>query len=1793
MISLTGYEIQNKVYESDESLVFSAVRNYDSLPVTIKILNTNYPSPEESAQLKYEYEVTKDLEIEGIVKTYDILRYNNSYALIKQNFEGQPLSHLISNGLSIREFLEISISVTNTIDALHKNGIIHKDIQPDNIIINTKNNEIKITDFRTSSLLNNERENILNQNLNKGNPDYMSPEQTGRMNRTLDYRTDLYSLGVTFYEMLTGKKPFNSDDPFEIIHFHIAKSPISPKLIKNEIPEVISQIVLKLLSKNAEDRYQSAYGLYIDLKNCLEKLIQDSIIVNFAIGKQDVPHRFEIKQKLYGREQQIKILMDSYQRVCNGSSEIMMISGYSGIGKTSVVKEIHKHILKKKGYFTSGKFEEFNRDIPYTSIAQAFKKIIRQILTQNDDSINSWRSKIINVLGKNAPLVTSVIPDIELLIGKQYEIEDLTPTEAQNRFNYVFKNFVALFTKDETPLVLFLDDLQWADQASLKLIHLLISEPAIDYLFIIGAYRDNQVSISHPLSLELDAIEKEKLIVEKIRIEPLSKDALHQLITEALNDHSEKVNNLTQLIFEKTNGNPFFVNELFKTIYDEGALEFNPLKGLWLFNMDKIIKLNITNNVIDLLSEKIEKLSYNSIRLLKMASCIGNTFDLKLLSMVYGKSYIDTSEDLWQTLKEGLILPVNNNYRFMKGSNEQDISFNNFSLSYIFLHDKVQQASYYHASEKERKHIHHEIGNFLALKINKDENIFAVANHLNFAIDLLNEKERKVLAEINLKAARKAKISTAYISAKNYAETTLKLLEKDKWNGEYNLTYSTYLLLSECEYLIGNFSKAEEYFDEILQYARNDKDKANVFVLRIVLYTNQGKLNDAINYSLNCLKTLGVNIPVKPGKVKILTEMFKAKILLANKKIENLINLPEAKNERFNIVSNLIVEMNSPSYFVNHDLWRLLVLINIQMYLKFANSDSALTYISYGIITANMGDPKTGYKFGELALAINEKYQNLHTKAKVYTIMGFDIIPWNKHLKESLPYLNDGFSYGIETGDLVSSGFCALFLIYLKTMKGDNLQEIFEEINKYIDFVDKNNQNDVIPVFQITQQMILNLQNKTQNINSFSDNLIDENTLLKTISQSSVKIPLNWFYLCKIQTLYIHGNFEAAYQYAVELDKIIHSSISLILVPEHYFFYSLILTALFEKASEKDKFSFQKIIKKNINQLSKFVKNCPENFLHKQLLIQAELYRIQNKSDKAGEYYERAIESAKENEYIQNQAIANELAANFYYNKNKRIARMYITESIQGYQSWGAIAKYKVLSEKYFSSHKNPPAKPKKLNTTDLNMVFSNSVYFDFVSLLKSVQAISGEIDLPKLLQKMMKIVIENAGAEKGTFILENENLTIEAEGKINNSNIDLLNHIPINNSNELPLTIINYVQRTKEVVALSNACIEGIFINDPYIIKNNVKSILCIPIINKVKLIGILYLENNLMTDSFTIDRVEILKLISSQIGISIENAYLYSNLNQMTESLKISNVQLENHSQTLENRVEERTIELINKNDELQKAIETLRTTQDQLIQQEKLATLGALTASIAHEIKNPLNFVNSFSQLCIEFVKELEEHIKYCQINGFEPNVTHEINLLMEYMNKNSFKINEHGKRASNIINTMLMHSKSKMVNKENTDINKLIEQCIELAFHGMKGINRYRNVKIETNLDQNIEKIAVIPQDISRVLINLISNSCYSLKCKSFYEKDSFQPTIIISTKKLDNSIDIKVRDNGEGIPKEIINSIFTPFFTTKPSNEGVGLGLSVSYDTIVNVHKGQINVLSQENEYTEFTINLTI
>ncbi|MBC1220656.1 AAA family ATPase, partial [Nostoc sp. UCD120] len=541
--------------------------------------------------------------------------------------------------------------------------IIHKDIKPQNIIVNLATCQVKIIDFSISSLLFQEKPKLSNPGLLEGTLAYMSPEQTGRMNRSVDYRTDFYSLGVTFYEMLTGQLPFSATDPMELVHCHIAKQPIAVEQLNPQIPQVISAIIMKLLSKTAEGRYQSAFGIKADLETCLDQLEQTNSITKFAIGQHDHSSQLQIPEKLYGREAEINILMNAFEKVNQGNKELILVAGYSGIGKSALVNEIHKPVIKHRGYFIAGKFEQFQRNIPYASLIQAFQELMQQLLTDSEAQLSTWKEKLLEALVPNAQIIIDVIPELELIIGKQTEVPQLASAEAQNRFNLVFQKFINVFAQKEHPLVVFLDDLQWADLASLKLIQLLITDAEIQYLLLIGAYRDNEVDASHSLMLVLQEIEKNSSNVQIVHCQNLKITHVCQLVSDTLKSNLENSKELAKLIFNKTAGNPFFINQLLKFVHQEKLLLFDFITAQWQWDIQHIQMLGITDNVVELMIGKIQKLKDSTQNILKIAACIGNRFNLNILSCVNEKSPNDTALEIWEALQAGLILPLSDNYK--------------------------------------------------------------------------------------------------------------------------------------------------------------------------------------------------------------------------------------------------------------------------------------------------------------------------------------------------------------------------------------------------------------------------------------------------------------------------------------------------------------------------------------------------------------------------------------------------------------------------------------------------------------------------------------------------------------------------------------------------------------------------------------------------------------------------------------------------------------------------------------------------------------------------------------------------------------------------------------------------------------------------------------------------------------------------------------------------------------------------------------------------------------------------
>ena len=870
MNTMAEYQIIQKIYESDNSLVYRAILKPDNQPIVLKILKENYPTPSELTRYQQEYEITRHLHVDGIIKAYDLQRYENSLVMLLEDFGGESLKLLMSERqLTIKEFFTIALKTAESLAAIHAANIIHKDINPSNIVYNPETRQLKIIDFGISTRLSQESQTIHNLNQLEGTLAYIAPEQTGRMNRGIDYRSDFYSLGATFYELLTHQLPFATNDPIELVHCHLAQQPNPPHALIPSIPLTVSSIVMKLLAKTPEERYQSAWGLKADWETCLEQLQTQGQILSFPLGQQDVSHKFHIPQKLYGREQEVSQLLDTFERVSQGATEMIMVSGYSGIGKSALVDEIHKPIVRQRGYFISGKFDQFKRDIPYAAINQAFQDLIRQLLSESDTALETWKAQILEVLEPNGQIIIDVIPELEKIIGKQPSVEQLGANEAQNRFNLFFQRFVSVFSQQEHPLVIFLDDLQWADLPSLKLIEQLITDFDSKYLLIVGAYRDNEVNPTHTLILTLEAVKKAGATVNELILHPLGLEHINQLISDALICSIEKSAPLAELLTNRTQGNPFFLTQLLKSLYHENLISFDYSGRSWCWNIEQIQSTGITDNVIDLMVGKIEKLNESTQNALKLAACIGNRFNLELLSVVSYKSQSSIAQALQPALQEGLIVPLSYDYKIPLLWKQEEISSDSSAISsafiprfppaipYKFLHDRVQQAAYTLIAEEEKKQIHLQVGRLLLKNTRKDEseeNLFDIVNQLNQGADLITEQlERDELAQLNLYVGKKAKASAAYEPALKYLETGLELLTKNSWESQYQFTIELYLETLEVLYLNTKFEKVEELSTLILQHTQEILEKVKVYQVNILVYNAKSQEQQAINTALKAL----------------------------------------------------------------------------------------------------------------------------------------------------------------------------------------------------------------------------------------------------------------------------------------------------------------------------------------------------------------------------------------------------------------------------------------------------------------------------------------------------------------------------------------------------------------------------------------------------------------------------------------------------------------------------------------------------------------------------------------------------------------------------------------------------------------------------------------------------------------------------------------------------------------------------------------------------------------------------
>ncbi|MHC5752929.1 MAG: AAA family ATPase [Nostoc sp.] len=1521
-VHIPGYKVSEELYNGSRTIVYRGYRETDSLPVVIKLLKNSYPSFSELLSFRNQYTIAKNLNSPLIIQTYNLEPYQNGYALVMEDFGGISLKDwglrsgewkVGRNLESLMEFLEIAIALCNTLDILYRDRIIHKDIKPANVLINPETKQVKLIDFSIASLLPRETQTLMNPNVLEGTLGYISPEQTGRMNRGIDYRTDFYSLGVTFYELLTGELPFHSNDAMELVHCHLAKLPTMLG-DREEIPQVLCDIVMKLMAKNAEDRYQSALGLKFDLETCLSQLQETGEIKHFPIAQRDVCDRFIIPDKLYGRETELETLLQAFERVSTGATEMMLVAGFSGIGKTVVVNEVHKPIVKKRGYFIKGKYDQFQRNIPFSAFVQAFRDLMGQLLTESDAQIQEFKTNILAAVGENGQVIIEVIPELERIIGQQPPVTELSGTAAQNRFNLLFQKFTQVFTSEKHPLVMFLDDLQWADSASLMLIQLLMADTK--HLFVIGAYRDNEVNSAHPLMLTLNDIQKTAATINTITLAPLSQSQVNQLVADTLKSTKDSALTVSQLVFQKTQGNPFFAIQFLKALHQDGLIEFNFESGSWQCDITQINQQAVTDDVVKFMVFQLQRLPQSTQNVLQLAACIGNQFDLATLAIVWESSEIETAASLWKALQEGLILPISDVYKFYQGENHEQLALstgntNKQLAKYKFLHDRVQQAAYSLIPDNQKQATHLKIGQLLLQnfsQIEQEEKLFDIVGHLNLGQELIAQSyEREALARLNLAAGYKAKNSTAYAAARAYLQTGIELLTINCWQDQYELTLSFYVAATEAAYLNADFDGMEQIAVQVLQSAQTILDKVKIYEIQIAAQTAQSRLLEAIAVGRDALKQLGVELPIEPNNAEIGKALQVLASQLAGKRIEELADLPVMTDPQAQAAMQLLGMLFAPVFQGMPGLLPLISCTMVSLSLQFGNTPaSTVGYALHGmVLCAFLGEVEAGYGFGQLALNLLDRFNVREFKSTISMLFGGFIQHHQEALSTTIPLLKAGFTSGMETGDFLHAGYNVCCYSYAVFWSGAELSNLELDIASYNAALTQAKQHSAQTYVSIMRQAAQNFRETRIQPDCLSGSIYDEIVMIPKHHQANELTVMAELYIYKLLLAYSFGDYKAAIAYIEEGEKYLLAVSGLIFVPISHFYAALTYLAQFSTQPEIELSVILAQVEIHQTTLYRCAQNAPTNHLHKWHLVEAEKQRVLGNKAEALENYDRAITLAKANGYIQEEALSNELVAKFYFDWDKeRVAQAYMQEAYYCYARWGAKAKIEDL-EKRYPQLLQSILQQQRINFNTLETISfrgtssstrtsttgstSISQTLDFTSVLKAAQAISSSLELDQLIASLTHIILENSGAKKAVLILpQDDTWQVRAITSIDHDQIQtILEPQSLNTCQEIPVKIINYVKNTQETVVIDNCKTDTTGLIGEYMHRTQPQSVLCTPIINQGRLIGILYLENQLTQGVFTSDRLSLVNFLCTQAAISLENAQLYNHLQEREKFL------------------------------------------------------------------------------------------------------------------------------------------------------------------------------------------------------------------------------------------------------------------------------------------------------------------
>ncbi|MBM7118482.1 trifunctional serine/threonine-protein kinase/ATP-binding protein/sensor histidine kinase [Archangium primigenium] len=1723
MFSLPGYTLRGSLKATGTNLLFHALRDADGLSLILKTPVTS-SGPRESERYRREFDILQHLrDVRGVLRAHACEQLADRPSLLLETVEGDVLSTLTGEPFEVARVLDIAIGLTATLAEIHRRGVIHKDIKPSNIVL-TPSGEARLIDFGTATLQRVEHVDAAPTSLIEGTLAYMSPEQTGRMNRSVDYRTDFYSLGITLYELLAGHRPFQGKDALEWFHVHMAVVP-PPLLGRVEgLPPVLAAIVDKLLAKVAEERYQSADGLKADLERCRDDL-RRGVHQDFPLGVHDFPTRFQLPQRLYGRDTHAAALIQAFERVARTQRpEFILVRGYSGCGKSAVVHELHKPVVRHRSFFLSGKFDQFQQASPYATLAQAIRGLTQQLLAGSDEALAHWRERLLQAWEGQGQVLVDVVPQLELIVGKQPPVAELPTAEATQRFNRVFRRFLALFSPLEHPLVLFLDDLQWADPASLELLQHLLTHEDPAPLLLIGAYRDNEVKPSHPLERALERMREAGARLHALRLEPLSLEDVRQFVADALPGASaELLGPLAALAREKTGGNPFFLLHFMLTLHQDGLLVRTSL-GAWRWDEAGVRARGYSNNVVDFLVDKLRQLASGTQHLLWQAACMGHTFPLQALrALTEGTSSTGLERDLEPAFLENLLVRVD-------------------PERVRFIHDRVHQAAYALVGEDERKRIHLRIGRLMLRHFSPEalhERLFDVVSQFSAGgAHLKEDAERLEVARLNAAAGRRAKASIALRSAITYFERAFQLIPGDPWETEPALAFRLQLEHASCQFMTGNAGGALRLVNAFQARARTRWDTAEVYGLKTDILIGMGDIQTAVTCLLEGLARLGMPMSPTPSWEEVEAANAEVWALLGERSIASLVELPLMTDPDMEAVMHLLGAMYAPAFVTNTHLLILTLSRMTALSLRHGNTSASVHgYSWYGLVLGSAFKRYLeGEAFGQLACALVERRGFTALRGKA--LYGLELVSyWTQPLSEALKFVREAFQQALMSSDSQVAGYCCNHIVMDRFLLGDELEEVYRESVASLHFARGTEFIDSRDIIHFTQRHVQQLRGLAPTFGVLSGEDFDEEAFEAGLTEQRMSTMRCWYWLIKAQARFMSGAYAEALACLDRCAGLSWSSLGHIQLLDLHLFRALALAAcLGGKTGEARERALQEM-ERHRRQLEEWAQHCPSTFFTAERLVAAELARLTGRKDDALHAYEQAHQSAWEHGFIQRAALACELAARFWReHRMLTLAEAYARKAREAYLRWGARGKVRHLDMQW-------PALTLPESGTQ-GTLDTDSTQIDALTLVKAQQAISEEIVLERLAATLLRIAMENAGAQRGALLLpRGEALTIAALS----GTVAAEHEGPAESC--FPQSVIAYVRRTHEHVLIGDATRPHPFSADAWLEHSQARSVLCLPMLRREQFRGVLYLENTLATNAFTPARIGLLDHLASQAAISIENARLYADVQNAEAALRRAN-------DDLEKRVEERTREL--------------KQTQVRLVDAARAAGMAEIAANVLHNVGNVLTSAVINLQTVRESLgtsrmgrlkqatRMLEEHHddlatfftrdpRGARLPDYLSALADELLREQSSIQEGMAAMDKHLEHIRAIVQVQQTYAHSTLVTEE-CDLTRLVEDALSLQWASLQrhGITVTRELTC-------LPQVRVDKHKVLQILINLLSNAKQAM-----LPLPEPQRRLHVKLDRDEGFARIQIVDNGMGIEPGIRGRLFGQGFTTREGGHGLGL-----------------------------------